>query len=298
MAQDSFHVISVKEWEDLKNEFKANWPRGITGYYALDTFEKWLELGVKWDENALQILNPFGNPKNGMVAILKNEEEYIECLIECPHEDTSRLADALTSTNLIDWTNKDVSIVFPQKHIMDCLRRIVGDIDVNIEWECTLQLYVLPKETQLFDVSIPQGFSFKDLTKEYLELYDSTWPHQFPGSIKYFQLQIQAKSGFGLFKDDQIVAFGFVKEMGALGHVYTLKEHRRKGYGAMITKFICNERLKQGKDVLSFCMDGNVASSKMHQKLGFSFYFDVSAAILKRSSKPLAKCNSLISITK
>ncbi|KAI5636091.1 FR47-like protein domain-containing protein [Phthorimaea operculella] len=280
MDEDSFRELSVEKWAELKQEFKSNWPRGITGYYALDTLEKWLKQDLSY---GFKVLSAFGELKSGMIVVLKEEKDFSEWLVECPHDDTTRLSEALRSTKQINW-DKDIIILFPQKHIVDCIKRTIGDIGVKLDWEHRLKLYLLPKETQFYDVSLPQGFVFKQLTDEYLEIYDSTWPHRYPGSIRYFDLLIKSKSGYGLFKEDQLVSFGFVKEMGALGHLFTLEEHRRKGYGEIVTKLICNELLKQGNDVFSFCIDENVNSCNMHDKLGFLHAMDVYTIKLSKNT--------------
>ncbi|KAJ2948626.1 hypothetical protein O0L34_g7879 [Tuta absoluta] len=279
MDQDSFRVLTVDKWAALKHEFKLNWPQGITGYYALDTLEKWLKLDLSY---GFKVLSAFGEAKSGMIVVLKDEIDFTEWLVECPQDDTSRLAEALRSTNQINW-DKTITIIFPQKHVLDCIKRTIGDIGVKMNGEHGLKMYMLPKETPLYEVSLPQGFTFKELTDDYLELYDSTWPHRYPGSIKYYDLLIKSKSGYGLFKEDQLVSFGFIKEMGALGHLFTLEEHRRKGYGGMVTKLICNELLKQGRDVFSFCVDGNVNSCNMHEKLGFLDTMNVYAVQLSKN---------------
>lgn len=117
--------------------------------------------------------------------------------------------------------------------------------------------------------SLPPEFSFKLLPLEYIELANSTWPHRYTGSTWYFELLLRANLGYGLFKQDELIGWVFIKEMGALGHLYTLEEHRRKGYGELILKLISNILLKQKKYVVAFCVEGNSSAYKLYKKLGF-----------------------------
>ncbi|CAH0724303.1 unnamed protein product, partial [Brenthis ino] len=79
----------------------------------------------------------------------------------------------------------------------------------------------------------------------------------YPGSEWYFDLLIKAKLGYGLFVNGELVAWVFIKEIGALGHLYTLEDHRRKGYGELVLKLISNWLLEKNKYVFAFCVDGN-----------------------------------------
>ncbi|XP_026321105.1 uncharacterized protein LOC113231132 [Hyposmocoma kahamanoa] len=202
-----------------------------------------------------------------MIAVL-NDQAIYELHIECPSDDTSKLEEALKNTIHINWDRK-LCILFPPFHVVECIQRVVKDIGKEITKISPLIFYLLDRRTPLFDVDLPQGFTFQQLSQKHIEIVDSTWPHRYPGSTFYFDLLIQAQSGYGLFKDQALISFGFIKETGALGHLYTLEDHRRKGYGCMFLKMLCNILLKEGRHINSYCIKKNVPACKMHEKFGF-----------------------------
>uniref|UniRef100_A0A1E1WIB5 Uncharacterized protein n=1 Tax=Pectinophora gossypiella TaxID=13191 RepID=A0A1E1WIB5_PECGO len=148
MNQDIMHCLSVDQWAGLKEVFRNDWPRGITGYYAVDTLSKWMNLGLNY---GFKVLNPFGKPENGMIAVIKDETEFIEMLIECPQDDTSKLEEALKRTQLIDWS-REIVVLFPPRHVVEGVKRIAGDIKMEVQWIHPLKLYILSKESPLYDV--------------------------------------------------------------------------------------------------------------------------------------------------
>ena len=86
---------------------------------------------------------------------------------------------------------------------------------------------------------------------------------------------IKANLGYGLFCKSELLAWTFVKEMGALGHLYTVEKHRRKGYGDLVVKLISNVLLENNKCVFAFCVQGNANAGALYKKLRFISVVDV-----------------------
>ncbi|CAH2042193.1 unnamed protein product, partial [Iphiclides podalirius] len=237
MSADPLVFVPVNRWSELKDLFKSDWPRSISGFTILENLERILQLGLDY---GFKVYCPFGDLSNGMVA-LNVKNTYYEVVVQIANDDTQRLEEALNNTKLIDWS-QSVEVPFAPKHVMDCVRK---------------------------DVRLQKELTFKLLSLEYVEQVDSVWPHRYPGSLWYFELLTRANLGYGLFNGDKLIAWVFIKEMGALGHLYTLEEHRRKGYGELVLKLISNILLKQGKYVVAFCLEGNTSAYKLYTKLGF-----------------------------
>lgn len=51
--------------------------------------------------------------------------------------------------------------------------------------------------------------------------------------------------------------------------MYTVEEHRRKGYAELLLKLVSNILLKQKRDVLAFCVKNNKNAMKLYEKAGF-----------------------------
>ncbi|XP_068620460.1 uncharacterized protein [Battus philenor] len=263
MSEDPLVHLPVDRWGEMKNIFRSDMPRSISGLTILETLEEILALDLDYGFKAYC---PYGDLSNGMVLInVKNN--FIEVVIQTPNDDTQKLEEALKNTKLIDWT-QEFEVPFAPKHVIDCMMKINLSKKMNTLKALT-DTFILDKNKPLFDVEIPAGLTFKLLTLKYVELVDSKWPHRYADSTWYFELLTKANLGYGLFKDDELIAWVFIKEMGALGHLYTLEEHRQKGYGELVLKLISNVLLKQKKYVFAFCVEGNASAYKLYQKLGF-----------------------------
>ncbi|CAG5048738.1 unnamed protein product [Parnassius apollo] len=265
MSEDALVFLPVNRWDELKNLFKSDWPRSVSGYTVLEIQERILQLGLDY---GFRVYCPYGELSNGMVA-MNIKKTLNEIVIQSPSDDTKKLEEALSSTKLIDW-QQSLHVPFAPKHIMEFVRRIISEKNLKIDELTLTETFMLDKSKSLFeDVRLPQGLSFKLLSLEYVDLVDSTWPHRYPGSSWYFELLTRANLGYGLFKEGELIGWVYIKEMGALGHLYTLGKHRRKGYGELILKLISNILLKQGRYVVAFCVKGNTAAYKLYKKLGF-----------------------------
>lgn len=123
--------------------------------------------------------------------------------------------------------------------------------------------------SSFFFFRLPEGLSFDFLSLDSVKLVNDNWPHKFPGSQWYYELLTKAKLGYGLYDGKELIAWVFIKEMGALGHLYTLDKHRRKGYGEMVLKLISNIHLRDKKYTVAFCTAGNSTAAHLYKKLGF-----------------------------
>lgn len=66
MSQEPLKLLPLEKWSDLEREFKADWPRGISGYTALETQRVLIENGYDY---GFKVYCPFGDVRNGMVAL-------------------------------------------------------------------------------------------------------------------------------------------------------------------------------------------------------------------------------------
>lgn len=77
--------------------------------------------------------------------------------------------------------------------------------------------------------------------------------------------------GYGLFlkSDNSIVAWVLKNHLGALAILQTVEEHKRKGYGSLITKVLSQEIAKEGHEPIAMVLIENVTSQKLFKNLGF-----------------------------
>ncbi|XP_072942578.1 glycine N-acyltransferase-like protein 3 [Epargyreus clarus] len=264
MVEEPLQLLPVEKWSELEDVFKADWPRSISGFTVLEREKYMLQCGLDY---GFKVYCPFGDVNNGMVA-MNIKKTFHEVIVQCARDDTSKLEEALKTTNIIDWT-KEIEVPFAPKHVMSCVKRVIEYKRLVIHHISTTTTYMLDKTSPLFNVTLPKGFSFDYLSLDHLDLLDSTWPHRYPGSDFYFEILIKCKMGYGLFRDGKLISWVLIKEMGALLHLYTLQEERRKGYGELVLKLMSDVLRKDGKYVVAFCVAGNENAAKLYQKLNF-----------------------------
>ncbi|KAF9424730.1 hypothetical protein HW555_000031 [Spodoptera exigua] len=263
--------VKSERWDELLNVFRKDWPRGVSGYTVLDNQKRWMAKGIEYD---MRIYCPFGEVQNGMVA-LNEKYSFYEIIIQCPSDDTRKLAMALRTTKLIDWT-RPIKVPFAPYNVINMLKEIVDDVNVQIE-------LILPSDTFMLDTQafLPDGISLQLLTNEYLDLVDSTWPHRYPTSASYFELLINLKSGYGLFADKTLLAWVLINESGNLLHLYTAEGHRQKGYAELLLKSVSNVLIKEGRIVNAYCLLDNHNACKLYRKAGFHNSGEIAWVYLK-----------------
>lgn len=66
------------------------------------------------------------------------------------------------------------------------------------------------------------------------------------------------------------VAWALIHYDGSIGMVYTLQEHRRKGYAKAVVSVLAEKRLLAGRTPYCFIVEGNEASEGLFEELGFT----------------------------
>lgn len=79
---------------------------------------------------------------------------------------------------------------------------------------------------------------------------------------------------YGLYLNDKLVAWVFIKEYNFLLHLYCEENYRKRGYGEYILKVAVNEQLRQGNDVYAYVVEGNDKPMALFKKLRFEIIDD------------------------
>jgi len=146
---------------------------------------------------------------------------------------------------------------------------------------CTM--YCLRKEYALrTSISIPSNVYIKEVNPEEASIMNSVYPHSFPGSTQRLAYFIKLNGGYGVYlkSNDQLVAWITLSCLGQLSALQTLEEHKRKGYGKLITLFMCRKLAEKGLHSFATVNVGNKPSELLFDSLGFkklgsSQYFGV-----------------------
>ncbi|XP_028173093.1 uncharacterized protein LOC114362040 isoform X1 [Ostrinia furnacalis] len=275
---DSLQYLPMERWGELEEAFKTDWPRGISGYTALRTQRDLVSRGLGY---GFKVYCPFGDVSSGMVALNK-KDTLNEIIIHSPRLDTTQLEKALVSTKIIDWSTPILVPCLPP-HTHECVKKVAQKLNLNFEGDDEhtphdLVLYDVHKPA--FDVRLPDDVTFQLLTEDLVDAIDAVWPNRYDSSKWVFKLLIKNKTGYGLFKNKELLAWVFINEIGALVHLYTHDDHRNKGYGKTVMKLLCNKSLEEKKPVFGYCMRGNVSAEKLYESLGFEKFYHVNWTML------------------
>ncbi|GBP89862.1 hypothetical protein EVAR_62353_1 [Eumeta japonica] len=185
-------------------------------------------------------------------------------------ENTDKLVDALVETQLIDW-NRKVCIPFAEVDALRCLNRARRRIGLKIVRQVPTIKHFLAKDSEIYDVECPPETYFGPLKHEHVDQVDVAWPHRYETSKDFIRLLIDNDLTYGLFstKDNSLIAWLLICEVGFLTHLYCEEKHRRRGYAETVLKYALNDQLKKGNDVFGYVLDDNLNSMKLFRKMDF-----------------------------
>ena len=139
----------------------------------------------------------------------------------------------------------------------------------NFDWICYLAIHVFSCR------SCPEGTFVATLKPDTctVKMLAETWSYgSLESKTKYLKFIIENCGSIGVFlKDDPThpVSWAMFSNFGHLMHVYTLSEHRGKGYAKTAVLGIMKEMLEIGMTPVLEIVKGNAASTKMFAGLGF-----------------------------
>ncbi|XP_072942721.1 glycine N-acyltransferase-like protein 3 [Epargyreus clarus] len=257
--------ISRNKWPELRDLYKTVWPRGAAAYCALDTQ---IANPAISDITNFKVYCPDGDISNGMVAIC-DSFGYYQLLIH-QINDIAKIEEALEKTNVVDWNR---SVVVPSAHpeVVECLERLQKRLGICKTYTKACK-YVLDNTKPLYDLSIHPPESYVGpLKPKHIPLIDKTWSYHSGTTHLFFEVLMNNGMTYVLYsdKDDKPMSWISVDMHGALAHLFTLEEYRKRGYGEFLIKYVANDLRRKGRIVLAYTIYGNEAPKKLFLKLGF-----------------------------
>lgn len=132
------------------------------------------------------------------------------------------------------------------------------------------------------DIHIPSSkYKFIELNNSFSKfMFDNSDYKDFI-SIDYINDCLEKDISAGLMIDNQLIAWGFPHDDGALGFLHVLDDFRKKGYGENILLSLLEKRRQTKKPVFCNIVPENKASTNLAKKYGFDFDRKVSWIKLK-----------------
>lgn len=177
--------------------------------------------------------------------------------------------------NSIDFSDIHHFMSYPknlEKFILDFIsERQLG----KIKFIDDLFVMRLKQEEALkLEINIPEGFELKKLSIEDLTKIHSIWSIKslfVMDTKKYIEHCIQTNINVGLFdKNNELLAWIMTFDFLSLMHLYTISDHRRKGYASLMVKAISKKMANElNCDITAFVALENSKSLKLFKKLRF-----------------------------
>lgn len=186
------------------------------------------------------------------------------------------LRDILTQTDIIDWNT--FTCLATESHHEKILENVASNKGVPLIKESVCHMMVLQEPSKLpSDNSL--SLKMSSLNESHLALVNSTWKFGNEHSIPMTRdMILNFPSCCVLDSDGQPVAWILTYASCAMGMLYTIPEHRGKGYAKALVTIMSRRLLSEGFPVYCFIEEENHVSYRLFTNLGFTENPDYRAA--------------------
>ncbi|KAF2894191.1 hypothetical protein ILUMI_11981 [Ignelater luminosus] len=267
MSNDILQPIPDEDIPKLQEIYKKQLPRNTHIYNYLQSVIKWKKL--RPDKNYITLLAPHGNWKNGTIVGIHKYNCY-ELFLSTLEEDWSILFEALIKTKLIEWNRSLLLYAVHMDHYSTVMKAL-KETKYRFYLSNVCDIWWMPHEkARNLEINCPPEVYVDKLNPTHAVLINSHWPHRYKDSHKYVATLIELNGGYGVFlKTDGTLVAWVLRNLIGLGALQTLDEHKRKGYGSLVTTVLAKEIAKEGLNPIGTVLQNNFGSQKMFGKLGF-----------------------------
>ncbi|KAI4501045.1 hypothetical protein M0802_003848 [Mischocyttarus mexicanus] len=204
----------------------------------------------------------------------------------CPNDHLEQLNLLRDEDILIDWS-RPLYINFVHIEIANRLVDLykdIGNVDMVIVdvWACK-DLELLDENEETEDESNPD-VQVLPLKPEHAEGIYELYPANDIESHEVFLRLIKSLPAGGVFCKDNLAAWMVQSYYGAMFSMQTKPEHRRKGYGTKLARYLTKRVAERGYSPFVVIRPENEASQSLYKKLGFSQLFQTVRMIFTPTS--------------
>ncbi|XP_019121799.1 glycine N-acyltransferase-like protein 3 [Larimichthys crocea] len=217
----------------------------------------------RWPDFNVIICRP--DPKN------KRAQEFMK-KVTYYSTDEEALRTVLTEENAFDWRTYFIVGGFDFSH-SSMLKEVSSYREVNNRVFTLVHLLYLPDISQLLTPAIDSELESRisSLNHSHVDLVNKTW--KFGGNKQSFKNIQHLIDNFPSCcitdEEGQPVSWILVYDYCAMGMLYTLPEHRGKGYAKVLVSTIAKRLHTEGYPVYCFIEEENVVSYKLFKNQGF-----------------------------
>ncbi|KAM9727358.1 glycine N-acyltransferase-like protein 3 [Menidia menidia] len=187
--------------------------------------------------------------------------------------DEEILRKVLRKENAIDWSTYFLIGGFDFSYA-PMLREISSEREVNNRDYTLVRLLYLPDISFLLSPAVDSELESRvsSLNLSHVDLVNKTW--KFGGNEQGYRNIRHLISNFPssciMDVQGQPVAWMLAYDYCAMGILYTLPEHRGKGYAKVLVSTMAKKLNAEGYPVYCFIEEGNKVSYKLFQNMGFT----------------------------
>ncbi|CAH0392268.1 unnamed protein product [Bemisia tabaci] len=274
LPNDPLQPIPWTQMEGLSKKLLADAPYSLVMHGTIRMALRWRETEAGQRITIYSTNNRLDDA--GIVGIYKKPgSKNYRITLYCFSEDTSVLQNALLKTQRFDWDSPDTTLFFsaiPEK-LMPVLERTLPQRNCKFEFKCnTTYKWRTPDQLDSCDHTCPPDVRLAPLSLEYVKLVQSHWFDDVPDAADYITTLITHNQSMGAYSRStgELCAFVLFSEFCTMTILHTMEEHRRKGYAQLIINAICQRLLAEGLIVGATVIEGNTASLKLFELLGFN----------------------------
>ena len=121
---------------------------------------------------------------------------------------------------------------------------------------------------------VPSDVYLKSLESSHAQLIFDNWSQKITSSVHEVEEEIAKMPSAGLFlkRNDQLVCWMVSNPPFGMGLLFTLEEHRRRGYAKLVTQYMCKRMVQSGFVPFVTIVQGNTSSVAFFQSLGFRLF--------------------------
>ncbi|XP_065220861.1 uncharacterized protein LOC135845914 [Planococcus citri] len=215
----------------------------------------------------------------------ENGEIFGSLGLFCPTNRTDCLYLLLDENILIDWT-KPLYIHYIHSSIMDNIEYIYRSVGI-VEKKCYGDFYIHYSPNDLSP--IPPRFNegeahFKILEKKDAAVIHAYYPAKNIESLKLFETLVEKLPSYGIFINDELVAWMIQSYYGAMISMYTKSRFRLHGFGSFIAKYLSKLVAGRGYAPYVLVRSNNEVSRNLYERLGFTKLYTNVRGLLKPNS--------------
>ena len=111
----------------------------------------------------------------------------------------------------------------------------------------------------------------KSLEPEDAQTVFNWWPRKHTTTVDDVADEIIRLPSAGVFlnSNNQLVAWMNLHPPNGMSRLFTLEEHRRKGYANLLTRYLCKRVAQAGHSPYVKIIEGNTASEQFFHHMGF-----------------------------